>query len=306
MRAHRGIVKAALGVALALAGCNQPSPPAGTPLVVTSFYPLYEFTRQVAGASARVVSLVPAGAEPHDWEPSPQDLVLVREARLLIYNGAGLDPWVSRLVAEPPSSGIVIVRATEGVPLLTSTPSSRGGAALPAPDPHVWLDPVLAQSMVETIRAALAKMDPDHANTYAENARRFVAELQTLHEKFRAGLESCARREVVASHAAFAYLAQRYGLTVVSVVGLTPESEPDPARLASIVRFARERKVKYIFFEPLVSRGLAETLARETGAETLVFNPIEGVTREEQAAGRGYIALMEENLKNLRLALDCR
>jgi zinc transport system substrate-binding protein len=297
----------ALSAALALASCNRSSPPPAHLLVVTSFYPLYQFTRQVAGDLARVVSLVPPGAEPHDWEPSPQDLALLREARLFVYLGAGFDRWVSRLLADPGSSRTLIVQATEGIPLLTSTPFADGSQpAGPLPDPHVWLDPVLAQSMVETIRGALAKVDPDHAGTYAANARRFMAELQALHERFRAGLAHCARRDIVTSHAAFAYLARRYHLTVMPVMGLAPEAEPTPAQLASVVRFARDKKVKYIFVETLVSPALGQTLAREVGVQTLIFNPIEGVTREEQAAGRGYVALMEENLKNLRIALDCR
>jgi zinc transport system substrate-binding protein len=295
---------AALGALLVLAACNQSSPSPATPLIVTTIYPLRELARQVAGPSAQVVSLVPTGAEPHDWEPSPQDLARIREAGVFIYHGAGLDPWVSRLLADQASSKALIVRATDGIPLLSSTPfpDSRG----PIPDPHVWLDPVLAQSIVETIRGALAKADPDHAATYAENARRFRSELQALHERFAVGLAHCARREVVTAHAAFAYLAKRYALTLVPVMGLAPESEPSPAQLASIVRFARDKKVQYIFVETLVSPGLAETLAREIGAQTLVLNPIEGLTREEQAAGRGYVTLMEENLKNLRIALGCR
>jgi zinc transport system substrate-binding protein len=298
---------AALGAVLVLAACNQSPPSSASPLIVTTIYPLYELTRQVAGPSAQVVSLVPTGAEPHDWEPSPQDLARIRAARVFIYHGAGLDPWVSRLLADQASSRTLIVRATEGIPLLSSTQSSESrGPGRPMPDPHVWLDPVLAQSMVETIRAALVKADPDHAATYTDNANRFRSELQALHEGFEAGLAHCARREVVTSHAAFGYLAKRYGLTLVPVMGLAPESEPSPAQLASIVRFARDRKVQYIFVETLVSPGLAETLAREIGARTLVLNPIEGLTKEEQAAGRGYVALMEENLKALRLALDCR
>jgi len=296
----------AMAAALVLSACGESPPSQGKPLVIASFYPIYEFTHRVAGEAAQVVSLVPTGVEPHDWEPSPQDLKEIRDARLLVYNGGGLDPWVSRLVTDHTSPKTVVVRATEGVTFLTSTPSSSGKAVQPIPDPHVWLDPVLAQSMVETIRRALVKADPEHAATYIENARRFTTELQALHEKFSAGLAHCARREVVTSHAASGYLAKRYGLTLVPVMGLTPEAEPSPAQLASIVRFARDRKVKYIFFETLVSPALAETLAREIGARTLVFNPIEGLTREEQAAGRGYVALMEENLANLRTALDCR
>ena len=306
-RAVRVMGPAALGALLVLAACNQSPPSAARPVIVTTIYPLHELTRQVAGPSAQVVSLVPTGAEPHDWEPSPQDLAQIREARVFIYHGAGLDPWVSRLLADQASSKALIVRATEGIPLLSSTSFPDGrGPERPIPDPHVWLDPVLAQSMVETIRAALAKGDPDHAPTYAENATRFRSELQSLHERFEVGLAHCARREVVTAHAAFAYLAKRYALTLVPVMGLAPESEPSPAQLASIVRFARDKKVQYIFVETLVSPGLAETLAREIGARTLVLNPIEGLTKEEQAAGRGYVTLMEENLKNLRIALDCR
>jgi zinc transport system substrate-binding protein len=304
----RSVIRcAALGAVLALAACNQSAAPAGTFLVVTSFYPLYEFAHQVAGSSAQVISLVPPGVEPHDWEPSPQDLTRVRQARLFIYNGAGLEPWVAKLLGGATSSGLVVVRATEGIHLLAAGPAAPAGEhGKVSPDPHVWLDPVLAQSMVETIRAALEKVDPSHAGTYAEKARAFTAKLQALHEAFQAGLKDCAGREIVTSHAAFAYLAQRYGITVVPVMGVAPESEPTAAQLASIVRVARDKKVKYIFFETLVNSRLAETLARELGARTLVLNPIEGVTREQQAAGKGYVGLMEENLKNLRTALDCR
>jgi len=255
------------------------------------------------GSGDRVVSLVPPGVEPHDWEPSAQDVARVRQARLLVYNGAGLDPWATKLLDSSANSRPAAVRATDGIVLLMS---SRGADASPAPDPHVWLDPVLAQSMVETIRDALVRIDPDQAALYAENAKGFMLQLQGVHEAFQAGLRHCERREVVASHAAFAYLAKRYGLAVIPVTGLAPESEPTPARLASIVRFARDRKVKYIFFETLVDPRLAQTLAREIGAQTLPFNPIEGVTPDEQAGGKGYVALMEENLKNLRTALDCR
>ena len=302
IRSLLAISGATVGALLMLPACNQ-SPTPSTPLVVATFYPLYEFTRQIAGSSARVVSLVPAGAEPHDWEPSPQDLTRIRDARLLVYNGAGLDPWVAKLLADPAIRNTASVQATQGIPLQNSPTVSEGRGA---PDPHVWLDPVLAQSMVETIRGALVTVDPEHAAIYAENAGRFRAKLEALHEAFRAGLAHCARREVVASHAAFGYLARRYGLTLIPVMGLAPDSEPTPAELAAVVRFARDKKVKYIFFETLVGPRLAETLARELGARTLAFNPIEGVTRDEQATGRDYVALMEENLKNLRVALDCQ
>ena len=294
-----------LGAALTIAACNQGAPAPGKPLVITTVYPLYEFARQVAGSSVQVVSLVPPGTEPHDWEPSPHDLTRIREARLFIYNGAGLEPWVPKLLQHAADFTIVMVRATEGIPLLAPSSAPQPGDHSGA-DPHVWLDPVLARSMVETIRAGMAKAIPAQGALFAENARAFMARLEQLHRAFEHGLEHCARRDVVTSHAAFAYLARRYRLNIVPVMGLAPESEPSPAELASIVRFAREKKVKYIFFETLVSPRLADTLAREIGAQTLVLDPVEGVRPEEAAAGKGYISIMEQNLKNLRLALDCQ
>jgi zinc transport system substrate-binding protein len=296
-----------VGAALAAVACNSSPPPSGKPLVIASFYPLYEFARQIANGHADVMPLVPPGVEPHDWEPAPQDLKRIREARLFIYNGAGLEPWVDKLSDAAGGPMTSMVRATEGIDLLPGAPSAGTGPKVgDRPDPHVWLDPVLARSMVERIRAALARQDPAHASAYTANARAFTAALEKLHEDFATGLRECERRETVTSHAAFAYLARRYRLTVVPIMGLAPDSEPTPAQLASVARFAREKKVKYIFFEALVSPRLAETLAREIGAQTLVFDPIEGMTREQETAGKGYVARMEDNLRNLRLALGCR
>jgi zinc transport system substrate-binding protein len=289
-----GVVLA--GLAFLVAGCERAAPP-GRPVVIASVYPLYAFAREVAGDRAAVSALVPPGAEPHDWEPSPQSVVEIRKARVFVYNGAGLEPWVDRVLPEVGARGTVVVNATRNLPL-----TSAGGA----PDPHVWLDPVLAAGQVEAIRAALAQADPAGAAAYAEHARAFQERLAALDRAFAAGLAHCARRDVVTSHAAFAYLTRRYGLVQVAVMGLAPETEPSPADLAAIARLARQRRVEYVFFETLVSSRLAEALAREVGARTLVLNPIEGLTREEAAAGKGYVDLMEANLQNLRTGLGCR
>jgi zinc transport system substrate-binding protein len=287
------------------------------PLVIASIYPLYDFARNVAGDRAEVASLVPAGVEPHDWEPSPQDLVQLQRARLFVYNGAGLEPWVDKLARDIRGSGVVVVNATEGLPLMAAPrgahdrqdhkqASGNSKVREPAQDPHVWLDPILAKAQVERIRDGLASADPANAASYAERARAYMAKLDALDAAFQSGLRDCARRDVVVSHAAFAYLTGRYRLFMLPVMGLAPESEPSPAELAALVRLARRRQVKYVFFETLVNAKLAETLAREVGARTLVLNPVEGLTREQAAAGASYLTLMEENLKNLRTALECR
>lgn len=308
---------AIVAVILAFAGCEQaPPPPAATsapapakPLVVASFFPLYDFSRQVAGERAEVISLVPPGVEPHDWEPSPRDVAEVQKARLFVYNGGGFEQMADRLLKEIAGKGPLAVNTTEGIPLLDAKTGHDHGHDKDkdhGKDPHVWLDPVLAQRQVDAIATGLAQVDAAGKAAYEGKAAAYKARLAGLHESFEAGLKDCARRDVVTSHAAFAYLARRYRLNQVPVMGLAPESEPNPKDLATLVRFARAKKVKYIFFETLVSPKLAETIAREVGARTLVLNPIEGLTKDEAAAGKDYIALMEANLGNLRTALECR
>lgn len=289
-----------VGVALALAAaCGLPAPPPPRPLVVASFYPLWEFTRQVAGDRAEVVSLVPPGVEPHDWEPSPADVARLQKARVFIYQGAGFDPWAENLLQDLGARGGIVVRATDGIALV-------GGGTREGPDPHVWLDPILARKQVETIREALARSDPAGATAYAESATAFTARLMALHDAYTRGLRDCGRRDLIASHASLGYLVRRYGLTVTPIMGLAPEAEPGPAALAALARLARARRVQYVLVEPLVSPKLGETLAREVGARTLVFDPLEGPTAEGTTAGQGYLTIMEANLNVLRTALGCR
>lgn len=285
----------ALAAVLIVSGC-QAAPPADKPLVVATIYPLWDFSRQVAGDRAEVVSLVPPGVEPHDWEPSPRDVSQVQRASVFVHTGTTLDASAQKLLVEPRSRSAV-VDASRGLSLL-----KLGETA----DPHVWLDPTIARFQVQTIAAGLAQADPAGRAIYEENAKRFTARLEALDQEFAAGLRECARREIVTSHAAFAYLARRYRLTQVSLMGLAPEAEPSPSDLAAIVKTARRLKVTHVFYEPLVSARLGETLAREIGARPLPLNPIEVVTAEEIAAAKGYQELMRDNLGNLRTALGCR
>ena len=308
---------AAIAVVL-LAGCDQSpegkapskrvSEPTSKPkpMVVASFYPLYEFSRHVAGDRAEVSSMVPPGVEPHDWEPAPQDVARLEKAQVFVYNGAGFEPWADKLLGNLSGKGPMVAVATQGIELLPADLPGHHHDHAVRQDPHAWLDPLLAQQQVGNISAALAKADPENAEQYRANAQAFSDRLAALHESFQQGLAQCARRELVVAHASFSYVAKRYRLTQMPVMGLSPESEPSPAQLAQIVRFARRHKVRYIFFETLVSPKLAETLAREVGAQTLVLNPLEGLTKDEEAAGKGYIAIMEDNLRNIRTALDCR
>lgn len=274
--------------------------------VITSFYPLYDWTRQVGGDRIEVMNLVPAGVEPHDFEPTPADVLRIQSADLLIHQGGGLQPALEQLVKSLQSPRPVILTATQGFQLRKGLPDPHGHQRSEAPDPHIWLDPVLAKEIVGRIADVLMKLDAGGAATYRQNAHMYQAKLDTLHIEFQHGLATCRLREVITSHAAFAYLTTRYGLQQTPIMGLSPNEEPSPRQLARLADFAKKRDIKVIYFETLVSGKVAATLAREVGAKTLVLNPIEGLTPQEAAKGKDYLALMRENLINLREGLECK
>ncbi|HAZ28358.1 MAG TPA: ABC transporter substrate-binding protein [Candidatus Magasanikbacteria bacterium] len=273
--------------------------------IVASFYPLAEFARQVGGDNVDVIDIVPAGLEPHDFEPTPQDLAAaVYSSGLFIFNGSGFDPWAEKIQLELAEKNIAVINMSAHIALIPGEEYEEEGR--PRLDPHIWLDPVLVQKEVSIIRDTLKNIDPKNAASYDENAEKYNARLSSLGQMYQDGLASCAIRDVIASHAAFGYLARRYNIRVLSIAGLSPEEEPSPKKIAEIANFAREKNITHIFFETLVSPKLAETIAKEIGAQILVFNPIEGLTEAERASGKNYISLMEENLKNLRTALLCQ
>jgi len=280
--------------------------------VVASFYPIAEFTKQVGGENVRVINIVPPGTKAHDFEPTSQDIIQIYSAQIFIYHGSGFDPWAKKIALELKKRGVYVINMTEHFDLLKGTKDKhkddyeKDKYKEEEFDPHIWLDPVLAKRKIEIIRDALKKVDNENAQEYINNAENYLMILSQLHERFEKGLASCAIRYAVASHAAFNYLGKRYNINFINIAGLSPKEEPSPKRMAEITELAREKNIRYIFFETLVSPKLAETIAREIGIETLVLNPVEGLTNEELAAGKNYILIMKENLVNLRRALQCQ
>ncbi|MDR9745980.1 metal ABC transporter substrate-binding protein [Paenibacillus sp. FSL F4-0087] len=308
--------------------------------VEVSFYPMYEFTKNVAGDLANVHTLVPAGMEPHDWEPTPQDMASIEKADVLVYNGAGMESWIDQVTDSLSNSKLIQVEASHGIDLLegseedehdhehgdtTDTHDHADEATTEEHDhdhdaeaeeghthdhdhggldPHVWLSPALAVKEVRNIEAGLAQAAPEHADQFKQNADAYIAKLEALDQDFKAAVADSKRKDFITQHAAFGYLAQEYGLQQVPIAGLSPEQEPSAAQMASVIDFAKEHQVKTIFFETLVSSKVSETIANEVGAKTAVLNPIEGLTEEEIAAGMDYIGVMRQNLEALKLALN--
>ena len=294
-----GIV--AIGFASVRNGADANPADSGKMVVVGTFYPLAHFASQVGGNLVTVANITPAGAEPHDYEPTPQDIARSYGAKVFIMNGGGVDTWAEKIAPDLKANGVTVVDMQDTI-LLSTAPSGSETTL----DPHIWLDPVLAEQEVGLIRDAFAKADPGNAVAYASNAASYIAQLQTLDEEYKAGLASCRIKDIVTSHAAFGYMAKRYGLTQIAIAGLSPDAEPSAEQMADIAQLAKKDNVKYIFFESLVSPKLAQTIATEVGAQTIAFNPLEGLTDAEIASGKTYLTVMRDNLSKLRIALQCK
>lgn len=272
--------------------------------VVASFYPVYFFAQQIGGEHADVINVTPAGAEPHDYEPSPQDIAHIEDSQLLVLNGGEVDVWGDRVRKDIDSAKTVVVVAGEG--LMTRQIDHVEDSSEIIADPHVWLSPMLAESMVDKIADGFVQADPDNASYYQSNATALKTRLVGLDDEFRQGLVSCQSKDIITSHAAFGYLASAYGLNQVSISGISADEEPSAQELVQVAKFAKDNNIKYIFFESLLSPKLSETIADEVGAQTLVLNPLEGLTGEEMANGKNYFTEMRSNLANLQIALSCK
>ncbi|MGB2791079.1 MAG: zinc ABC transporter substrate-binding protein [Candidatus Moraniibacteriota bacterium] len=268
--------------------------------VVASFYPLYFFSQQIGGDKASVTNIVPAGAEPHDYEPTAQDMARMEKSGLIILNGSGLESWGDSIGKNINTAKTIIVVTGEG---LTTREMTREDQL--TTDPHVWLDPVFAGKMVENITRGFEAANQENAIYFRENANQLLEKLKDVDIAYRSGLQKCAEKNIITSHDAFGYLAAEYGFNQVSIAGLSPDAEPSPSQLADIVQFAKVNNVRYIFFESLASPKLSQTIATEVGAQTLVLNPIEGLSDDEISKGKDYFSVMYDNLKNLQTALQC-
>lgn len=276
-----------LTLVAALTGCGGDSSSNGG-AVVASFYPLAFAARQIGGKEVDVRNLTPPGVEPHDLELSGRDVRTIADADLVLYLGEGFQPSIEAAIDST---------SAHAVDLLDAVDTRSGGEDEQGADPHVWLDPLRYAEIAEQIGEELDRRP---------EAERFAAKLRALDREFSQGLSGCERSEIVTSHAAFGYLAERYGLKQVAITGIEPEAEPTPGDLEDVVRRVRAAGTTTIFFETLVSPRLAETVAREVGAKTAVLDPLEGITEAEAAAGEDYFSVMRENLSALRAALGCR
>ena len=370
--------------------------------VLASFYPYYEFTRNVVGDSAIVEQYLPSGIEAHDWEPRAQEIQSLKNADVFVYNGLGMEPYVENMIDSGEFDNVLFVKASEEIEMMKfdeeghdETHSGEfveeieeiieelehghitesqtleeieetlhehegdghehGNKTIESIeeilheikeghvsqgegieeihhvildiegqgdhgdeekeeghehdfefDPHIWLDPVLVKQQVNNIKDGLIKADPQNKEHYEQNAMQYNKELDVLDTKIKSSLSSCDKDTFVPFHNAFTYLGDRYGLKIMALSGIAPDSEASAAEIAEFVDFVKDNDIKVIFAEELVDPRLAQVIADEAGAEVLLFSPIEALTQDEVGQNITYIDKMEKNLDALKVALECQ
>ena len=283
--------------ALVLSACGSGAAEAGPGSkleVVASFYPLQFAVQQIGGNHVAVTSLTKPGAEPHDVELTPRDVATVSKATLVVYQ-RGLQGAVDKAVDSQGGDRGLDVAPTANVDLTTASGTK---------DPHFWLDPQRYSGVATVISARLSSADPANKADYQRNAKAFEGKLAVLSAEFTTGLANCQRKEIVTSHAAFGYLAQRFGMVQIAINGLSPDQEPKAADIAAVSTYARSHGVTTIYAETLVSPAIAATVAKESGATMVTLDPIEGLTKA--SAGQDYFGVMRSNLKALQAGQGCR
>lgn len=283
--------------------------------VQASFYPIAYFAKQIVGDEGTVTQITETGIDPHNFSLSPSQRITLQTADVFLYNGAELDPWAEELAPELSEAGVIIAEMADTITLLEHEEDEHedemhaeeeedehghGGV-----DPHFWIDPVHAQTMVDTILNALIEVDQEHQEVYTARANDLKQQLNDLDFIFTTGLSSCSLNEIIVAHDAYGYLSERYGFTTHAIAGLSPDAEPSAKTFGELETLAREENIQYIFFEELTSPRLSETLANDIGAETLVLSPVANLTQAQIESGETYFTLMQRNLENLQTALQC-
>lgn len=279
-------------ISLISSGCGKNTADTKKPQIYTSFYALYDFTKEISGDYADVYNLVPAGTEPHDWEPTVQDMAKLNNADVVFYNGMGMEGWIDKVKSSLGSSDVKFQELSLNVAV--DKESS---------DPHIWLNPQNVKIMCGNILNTLCEADPQNQEAYKANYDNYMARLDSLDKLYKDTISTLPNKNIVVSHEAYSYMCSAYSLNQTAIDGISADSEPSPDKMMELIKYIKENNIKYIFYEELVSKKTAETLAEETGTTLLPLNPFEGLTQEETDAGENYISVMEKNLENIKTAL---
>lgn len=285
--------------------------------IITTLFPQYDFAKAIGGDKVDVTLLLPPGIEAHAYEPKPSDIAKINSAKIFVYTGEFMEPWAHDIIKSA-GKNVEVVDASIGIKMIQEKNEyeqkeisrhepekkyDRNGGV----DPHIWLDFDNAKTMAKNIAQALARIDPKNAEYYQNNLQSYQDKLTQLDNSYRDTLSSCKTKTIIhGGHYTFGYLAKRYDLEYVSAQGFSPDSEPTAKDMIALTEQIKKNNIQYIFSEELVNPKITETLARETNAKLLLLNGAHNLTKEDYESDATFISLMENNLKNLSLGLNCQ
>lgn len=262
--------------------------------IITSLFPLYDFAKNIGQDKVDVKLLLPFGTEAHSFDPKPSDIININQSDIFIYTGEKMEPWVKNIISGLTNQNLTIINASSHINIKSL-------------DPHVWLDFDNAKIIIDDITATLVQKDPLNQSFYKLNSQEYKQKISNLDEQYRVALSDCQTNQIIyGGHYAFGYLASRYNLQYSSAQGISPDSEPTVSDLASLVNQVRQNNLKYIFYEEISSPKIAQTLASETAAQLLSLNSAHNISKQQFDNGISYISILQQDLVNLKLGLNCQ
>lgn len=271
--------------------------------VIATLFPQYDFVKEIAKDKVDVSLLLPPGVESHAYEPTPQDMADIKNADMFIYTGEYMEPWALKIASNIKSEKLIIVDASKNVNFIEDDDHDdydHGGK-----DPHIWLDPIYAQKMVDNIVEGLIKADKENKEYYIKNGEDYKKKLGVLNEKFVEAFQKTKSNKIIyGGHFAFGYFAERYNLEHISPYnGFTPDAEPTPKRIIELIKNIESAGIKTIYYEELIDPKVSKILSKETGAKMLMLHGAHNLSKDELESGISYIDIMEGNLERLKEGL---
>ncbi|MCQ2466552.1 MAG: zinc ABC transporter substrate-binding protein [Clostridia bacterium] len=294
--------------------------------VVCTIYPVYDFTCQVAGDKADVKLLVKPGSDPHSWELSTDDMLLLEEADVLIANGAGMEPWLDTCLDALDNKDINVCIASDGLDLITFGDTTNDAFedfegsdhdddhdehhdehghdhSANGIDPHTWLSLSNAIKEIDAITNVLSKVDPANADYYLNNAQKYQADISSLQDEIDQYKDGLQGQTIVVSHEAFGYICSEVGMTQMPVEGISSDAEPDARTVSLIIDFIRANGIETIYYDSIINPSAAYVISEETGCELILLHSFGSVTSEEYNNKMSYVQAMRENYHNLLVGL---
>lgn len=284
--------------------------PQQKPTIAASTFSLYDIAKNIAGDSAQTFMILPFGVDAHSYEPTPKQMAKISQSDLVLYSGAGLEPWIKGISFQKKavdiSTFVKLRELSENHEHHGDTHKhghSHGGKSI---DPHYWQDPANMILAAEQIAKELIALFPKNRALYEKNRDTYVAMLQNLDTTYKTVLKECKLDTIIVNHNAFSYLSQRYGFHTEPLSGLAPEAQPNAKNMIKLIKFIKEHKVEVIFFEKFANEKAINSIAKEANVTADVLQPLGNITADEAKAGLSYDAIMRTNLDKISKALQCR